>query len=221
MNALRTISEPVTIVRQTPTGEVRIEAKGSVQSKKAFFLINVDLEEGDLIEQRLATGKIKIYRAVEVTHYNQPRHMAHIEASIEPVATKGAVAARRVDIAGMHPAISAASGTLFADQHYSRAVFAAFQAVEHRIQQATGLEESGVKLMMQTFGANPKIDVARHSGRNAADEREGFRFLFAGAMQAIRNPRGHGVDLPDTAEEALEYLALASLFMRRLDQAGA
>jgi uncharacterized protein (TIGR02391 family) len=147
--------------------------------------------------------------------------MAHIQASIESVTTKPATAPRRVDIAGMHPTISAAAGALFADQHYSRAVFAAFQAVEHRIQQDAGLEESGVKLMMQTFGANPKIDVARHAGRNAADEREGFRFLFAGAMQAIRNPRGHGVDLPDTAEEALEYLALASLFMRRLDQASA
>lgn len=194
---------------------------GSVQSKKAYFAIDVDLEEGDLIEQSLATGKTKTYRATQVTHYNQPRHMAHIQASIESVATKPAIAPRRVDIAGMHPTISAASGALFADQHYSRAVFAAFQAVEHRIQQATGLGESGVKLMMQTFGATPKIDVARHAGRNAADEREGFRFLFAGAMQAIRNPRGHGVDLPDTVEEALEYLALASLFMRRLDQAGA
>jgi hypothetical protein len=40
-------------------------------------------------------------------------------------------------------------------------------------------------------------------------------------MQTIRIPGGHGVDLPDTAEKALEYLALSSLFMRRLDHAGA
>jgi uncharacterized protein (TIGR02391 family) len=147
--------------------------------------------------------------------------MAHIQASIESVARKPATAPRRVDITGMHPAISAASGALFTDQHYSRAVFAAFQAVEHRVQQDSGLQESGVPLMNHAFGSNPKIDIARHSGRNADDERMGFRFLFSGAMQAIRNPRGHGVDLPDTAEEALEYLALASLFMRRLDQAAA
>ena len=221
MHALRNISEPVTIVRQTPTGEVRIPANGTIQSEKARFPIDVDLEEGDLIEQNLTTGKIKTYRATKVTHYNQPRHMAHIAAVIESVTTKPTIVARKVDIPGMHPSISAASGALFADQHYSRAVFAAFQAVEHRIQQATGSGESGVKLMMQTFGATPRIDVARHSGRNADDEREGFRFLFAGAMQALRNPRGHGVDLPDTVEEALEYHALASLFMRRLDHAGA
>lgn len=219
MHALHDISEPVTIVRQTLEGEVRIAAKGAVQSKKAFFAIDVDLEEGDLIEQNLATGKTKTYRATQVTHYNQPRHMAHIQAMIESVTTKPAVTPRRVDIAGIHPSVAAASGALFHDQHYSRAVFAAFQAVEHRVQQDSGLQESGVPLMNHAFGTNPRIDIARHSGRNADDERMGFRFLFSGAMQAIRNPRGHGVDLPDTAEEALEYLALASLFMRRLDQA--
>jgi hypothetical protein len=38
-------------------------------------------------------------------------------------------------------------------------------------------------------------------------------------MQAIRNPRGHGEDLPDTADEAVEYLALASALIRRVDTA--
>ncbi|MDG4803709.1 TIGR02391 family protein [Micromonospora sp. WMMD980] len=110
----------------------------------------------------------------------------------------------------MHPSISAASGALFADQHYSRAVFAAFQAVEHRVRQNSGLQESGVLLMNRAFGTNPRIDLARHSGRNAEDERMGFRFLFASAMQAIRNPR---VDFTD-ATEAVEVVLLADLLLR-------
>lgn len=36
----------------------------------------------------------------------------------------------------------------------------------------------------------PVLDIARYDGRNAQDEREGFKFLFSGAMLALRNPRG-------------------------------
>jgi uncharacterized protein (TIGR02391 family) len=63
---------------------------------------------------------------------------------------------------------------------------------------------------------SPIIDVARHDGRNAQDEREGFRFLFVGAMAGLRNPRAHGADLPDSEVEAIEYLALASALLRRI-----
>lgn len=106
---------------------------------------------------------------------------------------------------------------LFANGHYSRAVFEAFRAVEHAVQEATGLTESGVPLMHRVFNPQqPMIDVARHTGRNADDERKGFQFLFAGAIAGLRNPRAHGEELADTRDEALECLALASLLLRRL-----
>jgi hypothetical protein len=44
------IGEPLTIVRHTATGEVRIQVVGSVQSRRALFKIGTDVEEGDLIE---------------------------------------------------------------------------------------------------------------------------------------------------------------------------
>lgn len=52
------------------------------------------------------------------------------------------------------------------------------------------------------------------------DEQKGFKFLFAGAATGIRNPRGHEVDIGDTPDEALDYLALASILLRRLDAVG-
>lgn len=213
------ISEPLVIVRHTTDGDVRTNVQGNVQARKAFFRLDVDIEEGDLIEQPVDTGKIKTYRATRVTH-NKHRTLGHIAVEIDPVTTKAAAAPRRVEIGNLHPTISTASGALYTDQHYSRAVFAAFQAVERRIQQMSGSEESGVKLMHQVFDPNKvKIDVARHDGPNARDERDGFRFLLVGAVLALRNPRGHGDDLPDGPDEALEYLALASVIMRRLDAA--
>ena len=51
------------------------------------------------------------------------------------------------------------------------------------------------------------------------DEQEGFRFIFMGAMRGIRNPKGHDMIEQRDPERALEYLALASLLMHRLDDA--
>ena len=73
--------------------------------------------------------------------------------------------------------------------------------------------------MGTVFGKNSVLDVTTTEGKNAEAEKNGFRFLFMGAMSGIRNPRGHGSRVNDTAEEALELLALASLLMRRLDLA--
>jgi hypothetical protein len=35
-------------------------------------------------------------------------------------------------------------------------------------------------------------------------------------MAGLRNPRAHGANLPDSEEEAIEYLALASALLRRI-----
>lgn len=78
--------------------------------------------------------------------------------------------------------------------------------------------QSGTELMSDVFdGTTPKLDVTTTTGQDADDERAGFALLFTGALQALRNPRGHGQPILDQPEETLEYLALASLLMRRLD----
>jgi uncharacterized protein (TIGR02391 family) len=217
---LANMSEQVTIVRISSDGETRTAVNALVQSTKATFPIDADLEEGDLIEKSLPNGKLKVYRAVRVTYHDSrglPNSARRVTVDTEPVVTRPSVASRKVEISGMHPAVSSAAGALFADGHYSKAVLAAFQAVEYAVQQKTQLSESGAPLMHRAFNPrNPMIDVARHGGRNAGDEREGFHFLFAGAIVGLRNPRAHGQDLPDTAEEALEYLALASALLRRI-----
>jgi uncharacterized protein (TIGR02391 family) len=114
--------------------------------------------------------------------------------------------------------VSGAAGTLFDDGHLSQAVFEAFKAVESRVQRLAVSQETGKGLMSTVFGsAVPALDVTTAAGRNADDEREGFKFMFMGVICGLRNPRGHGGELPATAEETLEYLAVASMLMRRLD----
>jgi len=212
--------EEVTIIRRSSDGEARVDAFALMAAKAATFPFDTDLEEGNLIEQRLPSGKAKLYRATRVTYHSQrglPASAQRVTAEIEPVTTRSAAADRRVEITGIHPIVSQAAGALFADGHFSKAVLAAFQAVELQVQTKSGLTETGVTLMHRAFNPqSPIIDVARHGGRNAQDEREGFRFLFVGAMLGLRNPRAHGADLPDTETEAIEFLALASALLRRI-----
>ncbi len=53
--------------------------------------------------------------------------------------------------------------------------------------------------------------------RSDRDEQEGFKFLFMGSMQGIRNPKAHENVVQDDLHKTLEYLGLASLLMKRLD----
>ena len=69
---------------------------------------------------------------------------------------------------------------------------------------------------------NEKNPILKLNGLGTAmerDEQEGFRFIFMGAMQGIRNPKAHDRIVQNDEDRALDYLALASLLMRRLDDA--
>lgn len=79
-------------------------------------------------------------------------------------------------------------------------------------------------LQKATTSLNEKsalLDVAHHNARDRqiADEAEGFKFLFMGTTQGLRNPRAHGAHLQTDEQGAMEMLATASLLMRALDRA--
>jgi len=100
------------------------------------------------------------------------------------------------------------------------AIFEAFKAINNRVKAMAASELDGHKLMSRAFSdADPLIvlaDVTDETGRNI---QSGFRFLFMGAGQGIRNSDAHEQFTPLDAEEGLEYLAFASMLMRRLDEA--
>jgi len=101
-------------------------------------------------------------------------------------------------------------------------VFVAFNYIESEVKAISRLTgKTGLALMMAAFDENSAVirlnDLATDSD---VDEQKGFKFIFAGAAAGIRNPRGHEVELGDTPDEALDYLALASLLLRRLDAVG-
>ena len=106
---------------------------------------------------------------------------------------------------------------LFDNGHYSQATFEAFKLLDNKVKSASGLAESGYKLMMAAFNeANPKIRLTDLATTSEKDEQLGFRYVFAGAMSAIRNPRGHDI-IADPIDLCLDHLSFASVLLRTFD----
>ena len=120
----------------------------------------------------------------------------------------------------LHPRIQTCSSQLFRDGHYSQAIFEAFKALEHRVREMTGIDSHGRHLMTEAFRQDaPVLRLNDLSTRSDRDEQEGFKLIFMGAAQGIRNPKAHDVHVQQDARRTLDYLSLASLLMDRLDDA--
>lgn len=120
----------------------------------------------------------------------------------------------------LHPEILAVAEQLFRDQHRAAAVFEAAKAVHGRVKKVTSLPDDGAKLMGTVFKDDePVLVLADLSTRTGRDVQAGYRFLFMGLQQAIRNPAAHEQFGEIGDNEALELLGFASHLMRKLDGA--
>lgn len=125
------------------------------------------------------------------------------------------------DRRNIHPRLPAKVRKLFDNGHYPEATFEAFKYVDKVVQRHSKISESGMKLMMLVFDeAKPILQLTALSNSSEIDEQKGYRFLFSGAVMAIRNPRGHEVNTHDDPDTCLDHLAFASLLLRRLEQSG-
>lgn len=122
------------------------------------------------------------------------------------------------DERNVHPEIAKISKKLFDNGHYPQATFEAFKYLDKQVAEISQVSDSGFKLMMAAFDeTKPSIKLTALSNISEIDEQKGFRHIFAGSATAIRNPRGHEVNLPDPIGMCLDHLALASLLLRRLE----
>jgi uncharacterized protein (TIGR02391 family) len=121
----------------------------------------------------------------------------------------------------IHPDLPTKVRNLFDDGHLEQSVFEAFKYIEREVKRISGLRgKTGYALMMDAFNENSaKLPLNALTTDSEIDEQRGYKSIFAGAAAGIRNPRGHEVDIGDTPDDALDYLALASLLLRRLDAA--
>jgi uncharacterized protein (TIGR02391 family) len=105
------------------------------------------------------------------------------------------------DERNIHPEISAVS----------------LKLLDQKVKVTSGIAETGFNLMMAAFNEkNPKIKLTDLSTMSEIDEQLGFRFVFAGSMSAIRNPRGHDI-IADPIDLCLDHLSVASVLLRTFD----
>jgi uncharacterized protein (TIGR02391 family) len=215
-----------------PMTRTRVEDDGTVTTAeisadvhgtgKVFLAADADIQVGDELTYTLPNGKPRTIRITEHRVYGVGTGMDHTKCLYEDVTAKAPLREPTpVNLPGLHPSISAASGSKIASRHYDNAVFDAFKAVEERVQALTGNTLSGKPLMANVFNEqNPLLDITADNANDAqkADQREGYKFLFMGASQGLRNPRAHGADLKTDEHEAMEILSTASLLMRALDR---
>ena len=119
----------------------------------------------------------------------------------------------------IHPKIQQVSKGLFDDGYFTQATFEAFKFIEKEVQKISSLSrDMGFKLMMKAFGKNDrKIMLNNLTSMSDEDEQEGYRFMFAGGVLGIRNPRGHECDIRDTPDQCLDHLSFASLLLKKLE----
>jgi len=134
------------------------------------------------------------------------------EASITPN--------RLYDLLKFHPRIVKASKSQFRSGHYTDAIFRAFRCIEVLVKEKSGLRnEFGPALMHKAFNENnPRIKLNRLEEDFEIDEQTGFRFIYAGTMAGIRNPKAHTEIEQKDPYRTLEYLSLASLLAKRLEE---
>jgi uncharacterized protein (TIGR02391 family) len=120
----------------------------------------------------------------------------------------------------LHPAVSEIARPYVLSGHYGAGLFETVKALNNRVKEMTAGSGDGTALMQRVFSSdNPQLvlgDLTTPSGRNTQD---GFRFIFAGIVQAVRNTSAHDPFQSLTLNEALEYLGFVSLLMRKLDEA--
>ena len=123
----------------------------------------------------------------------------------------------------LHPRVWKVAASLYHSGYHGSAILEAYKAVNARVKDLTGaqgMDRDGKALMAFAFNANnPVLRLNDGTTRSDRDEQEGFSLIFIGAMQGIRNPKAHDPMTALDEDRTLEYLTLASLLMRRLDDA--
>ncbi len=135
--------------------------------------------------------------------------------------TQGSTGRHPFNDRNIHSALFETSKGLFDDGHFAQATFEAFKYLERTMEKLSNSAASGFKLMMEALSdENPIIRLNQAATTSEKDEQKGYRFIFAGSILAIRNPRGHEYSIKDGPDICLDHLSLVSMLLRRLESAG-
>ncbi len=125
----------------------------------------------------------------------------------------------------LHPDIQRVSEKLYRDGSCAEAACRAFIEVNARVKRLYQMlcpndtnPPDGQALMNKIFAdKEPVAETADRSTQTGRDIHMGTRFLFAGAMAALRNPKSHE-NIGIEKDDSMRQLIFASMLMFRLDE---
>lgn len=125
----------------------------------------------------------------------------------------------------LHPDIQRVSEKLYRDGSYAEAACNAFieiNACVKKLYQTLCPDDTnppdGQALMNKVFAdKEPVVETADRSTQTGRDIHMGTRFLFAGAMAALRNPKSHENNAIEK-DDAMRRLIFASMLMFQIDE---
>jgi uncharacterized protein (TIGR02391 family) len=120
----------------------------------------------------------------------------------------------------LHPIVMEHSYQLYRNGHLRESVLNSITALFDFIRTKTKSQEDGDKLIGQVFSLEkPLLILSELDTESGQNDQKGFMQMFKGAYQGIRNPKAHSLTHDLTPEKAAQYLVLASLFIRRVEEA--
>lgn len=120
----------------------------------------------------------------------------------------------------LHAFICEGCVPLFEDGHYAQAIEESAKAVLQYLRDKSGLALDGTALAEAAFSLkNPVLAFGDLSEENVKNEQVGFMDLLKGLARGVRNPLAHTHGRREEFQKAFEYLVMASLFCRRIDDA--
>ena len=120
----------------------------------------------------------------------------------------------------LHPFIAEGCSQLFLDGHFPQAVEEAAKAVFQYLRNKTSLTTNGSSLAETAFSLKkPILAFSDLSDQTKKDEQLGFMEILKGFAKGVRNPLTHTHGKKEKEQKAFEYLVMASLLCRRIDDA--
>jgi len=180
-------------------------------------------EEGIPVYKFLTESELKRLRELQKTRKTSQRKPVTVqqkEKNEKPKMNEIPITPNKLyDLLKFHPRIVRASRSLFRTKHYPEAILNAFKCIEILTKKKSGIKGIGANLMHMVFNEKkPIIKLNQMQQDFEIDEQMGFRFIYAGSMTGIRNPKAHAEVPQKDPYRTLEYLSLASLLAKRLDE---
>jgi uncharacterized protein (TIGR02391 family) len=130
----------------------------------------------------------------------------------------------------LHPEIQKYCVQLFLDSHYSQSIEAAVKTVNRYIKKKVGSSLAhihkldGDGLYTEVFSSSKPVlsfsglsSIDKNENLTLYNEQQGFMTLLQGFSRGVRNVLAHNIVEDENPQKAFEYLVMASLFCRRID----